>query len=157
MAGGQSATACRWPNGDWARELFAQKLEHTLNAGVTADQVLADAEQEYERGSKRTLHRGTTTVVIAFPGKVLPPDDAAGRRETVRRVIASVSEEHGAPETLVATPEPAWSRFEPSFGIATFCGCQSRTAVRLLKCPSFDGEIRWPAPRGLLCRWIRAA
>ena len=33
-----------------------------------------------------------------FPGKPLPPDDAEGRRETIRRVVADVGKEHGKPE-----------------------------------------------------------
>ncbi|MEY3173241.1 MAG: hypothetical protein RLZZ436_1155 [Planctomycetota bacterium] len=90
--------------GEWrlGRELFAQKLEHTLNAGVTADQVLADAEREYERVQNELYLVSRQLWSSRFPGRVLPPDDPAGRRETVRLVIASVSEEHGAPETLVA-------------------------------------------------------
>lgn len=90
--------------GDWrlGRELFAQKLEHTLNAGVTADEVLADAEREYARVQNELYLVSRQLWASRFPGKVLPPDDEAGRRETVRLVIASVSKEHGAPETLVA-------------------------------------------------------
>jgi uncharacterized protein (DUF885 family) len=90
--------------GEWrlGRELFAQKLQHTLNAGVTADQVLADAEAEYARVQSELYIVARQLWSSRFPGEVLPADDAQGRRETVRRVIASVSEEHGAPETLVA-------------------------------------------------------
>jgi hypothetical protein len=90
--------------GEWrlGRELFAQKLQHTLNAGVTADQVLADAEAEYSRVQTELYIVARQLWSSRFPGKVLPPDDEQGRRETVRRVIASVSEEHGAPESLVA-------------------------------------------------------
>ncbi|MFM7057685.1 MAG: DUF885 domain-containing protein [Planctomycetota bacterium] len=90
--------------GEWrlGRELFAQKLEHTLNAGVTADEVLADAEREYERVQTELYIVARQLWATRFPGRVLPADDVAGRRETVRLVIASVSEEHGAPETLVA-------------------------------------------------------
>lgn len=84
------------------RELFAQKLQHTLNAGVTADQVLADAEIEYARVQSELYIVARQLWASRFPGKVLPPDDEAGRQETVRLVIASVSEEHGPPETLVA-------------------------------------------------------
>lgn len=89
--------------GDWrlGRGRFAKKLELVLDAGVTADQVLADAEAEFIRVN-RELH------VIArqlwsryFPKQPLPPDDEAGRRDTVARVIAAVSAEHGSPEELV--------------------------------------------------------
>jgi len=33
--------------------------------------------------------------------KPLPPDDAAGRRETITKVIDAVNQEHGRPEELV--------------------------------------------------------
>jgi uncharacterized protein (DUF885 family) len=37
----------------------------------------------------------------AFPGKALPPDDAEGRRTTIRQVLAQVNREHGRVEELV--------------------------------------------------------
>src|SRR5438309_396911 len=37
----------------------------------------------------------------AFPKKPLPPDDADGRRETIRLVLAHFNKEHGKPEDLV--------------------------------------------------------
>ena len=42
-----------------------------------------------------------------FPGKALPPDDEEGRRETIRRVVADVGQEHGKPETLVKDAKAA--------------------------------------------------
>src|SRR5262249_16665013 len=35
-----------------------------------------------------------------FPREPLPPDDVAGRRETVRRVLAHLARNHGKPEDL---------------------------------------------------------
>ena len=91
-------------NGEWrlGRELFGEKLRWVLNAGVSADEVLADAEAEFSRvqtemyiGSRQLWRR-------YFPYRVLPPDEPAGRRETVRLVTAAVSREHGTPEALVS-------------------------------------------------------
>ncbi|MBN9694021.1 MAG: DUF885 domain-containing protein [Verrucomicrobia bacterium] len=90
-------------NGDWrlGRERFAQKLELVLGANRTADEVLADAEAEFLR-----VHRELYVVARQlwsryFPNQALPPDDEAGRHQTVSLVIDAVNREHGTPETLV--------------------------------------------------------
>jgi len=89
--------------GDWrlGRERFAKKLELVLDAGFTADQVLADAEAEFIRVNRELYVVARQLWSRYFPGKTLPPDDEAGRRTAVAHVIAAVSQEHGKPETLV--------------------------------------------------------
>ena len=37
-----------------------------------------------------------------FPGKPLPPDDAAGQRSTIGAVLGELGKEHGKPENIVA-------------------------------------------------------
>jgi Bacterial protein of unknown function (DUF885) len=90
-------------NGEWrlGGELFARKLELVLNAGLSADQVLADAEQEFARVQQELYVVSRQLWSRYFPGIVLPPDDAAGRRETIARVTQAVSQEHGRPEDLI--------------------------------------------------------
>ena len=90
-------------NGEWrlGRELFSEKLRLVLNAGVSADEVLADAEAEFLRVQNEMYIVSRQLWSQYFPNRVLPPDDAAGRRETVRLVTAAVSKEHGTPEALV--------------------------------------------------------
>lgn len=89
--------------GDWrlGRERFANKLDLELDAGVSADQVLADAESEFLRVHRELYVIARQLWSRYFPKQPLPPDDDAGRRDTVARVIAAVSEEHGAPDALV--------------------------------------------------------
>jgi uncharacterized protein (DUF885 family) len=89
--------------GEWriGKRKFAKKLELVLDAGVTADQVLADAESEYAR-----VHRDMYVVARQlwsryFPKQALPPDDVEGRRATIARIITAVSQEHGKPEDLL--------------------------------------------------------
>lgn len=89
--------------GEWrvGRKKFAKKLELVLDAGLTADQVLADAEAEYTR-----VHRDMYVVSRQlwsryFPKQPLPPDDEKGRSEVIAKVIAAVSQEHGKPEDLL--------------------------------------------------------
>lgn len=99
-------------NGEWrlGKEKFARKLELVLDAGLTADQVLADAEAEFARVrsdmyvvARQLWHR-------YYPKTPLPPDDAEGRRQTVSLVVAAVSHEHGKPEELVADTQATVSR-----------------------------------------------
>jgi uncharacterized protein (DUF885 family) len=89
--------------GDWriGKRKFAKKLKLVLDAGMTADQVRADAEAEYAR-----VHRDMYVVSRQlwsqyFPKQPLPPDDEAGRRATIAKVCDAVSQEHGKPEDLL--------------------------------------------------------
>lgn len=88
---------------DWrvGRGLFAEKLDRELDSGISADEVLKEAEAEADRvsGEMAVIARqmwGTT-----FPGEVIPPDDPAGRRLMTARVLKAVAGKHGTPETLV--------------------------------------------------------
>jgi len=90
--------------GDWrlGRRKFAKKLEYTLNAGMSAEEVLRAAESEFVR-----VHNDMYVIARQlwhryFPGLPLPVADAVGRRLTVAKVIAAVSKEHGKPEEIVA-------------------------------------------------------
>jgi len=90
--------------GDWrlGKEKFAKKLDLELDAGLTAEQVLREAEAEADRVEKEMYVIARHLWGHTFPGKPLPPDDERGRRDTIRRVLAKLSEEHGKPEELVA-------------------------------------------------------
>lgn len=90
-------------HGDWriGKRKFARKLELVLDAGLTAEQVFADAETEFTRVV-------TEMSVIArhlwskyFPKAPLPPDDAEGRSKTIRTILEAIGHEHGKPEELV--------------------------------------------------------
>jgi uncharacterized protein (DUF885 family) len=89
--------------GDWrlGREKFSRKLDLVLNAGMTADEVLADAQAEFARVQRDMDVIARQLWSRYFPQKPLPPDDPAGRRETVTKVIAAVNQEHGKPEELI--------------------------------------------------------
>jgi uncharacterized protein (DUF885 family) len=90
-------------NGEWrlGRERFYRKLEIELDADLTADQVLADAEAEFERVQRDMYVIARQLWSHYFPKQTLPPDDEAGRRLTLRQVLARVGQEHGTPQNLV--------------------------------------------------------
>ncbi len=101
-------------NGEWrlGRELFSQKLELVLNAGLTADQVLADAEDEFIRVQREMYVVSRQLWSHYFPHQALPPDDEAGRRETIAQVTRAVSKEHGKPEDLITDARATVGRIQ---------------------------------------------
>lgn len=89
---------------DWrlGKRKFAKKLDYTLDAGVSADEVLREAETEFARVNNDLYVVARQLWHRYFPSAPLPTADAAGRRSTVAQVIAAVSKEHGRPEELMA-------------------------------------------------------
>lgn len=100
--------------GDWrlGRRKFAKKLELVLDAGLSADQVLTDAQAEFERVQGEMYLVSRQLWSRYFPSTALPPDDAAGRRATIRRVTDAVSQEHGAPAELLADARATVNRIK---------------------------------------------
>jgi uncharacterized protein (DUF885 family) len=101
--------------GEWriGKEKFVQKLTLELDAGLTADDVLAEAEKEFERVERdmyvlaRQLWSSTAGSAAGSQGAglgkalPLPPDDAEGRRQTIRLVLAYLGREHSRVEDLL--------------------------------------------------------
>jgi uncharacterized protein (DUF885 family) len=90
-------------NGDWrlGKEKFAKKLELELDAGIGAEQVLREAESEFDRVERDLYLIARHLWSHTFPAKALPPDDEEGRRSTIRQVLTELGTEHGKPEDLV--------------------------------------------------------
>jgi uncharacterized protein (DUF885 family) len=81
---------------------FGAKFAREMGAAVTAEQNLADAEAEFARVQDELHTIARQLWPRYFPDKTLPPDDAAGRRETITKVVAAVSREHGKEEELIS-------------------------------------------------------
>jgi uncharacterized protein (DUF885 family) len=89
-------------NGEWrlGKEKFAQKLDLELDAAVNADQVMADAETEFARVEREMYVVSRQLWSRYFLREPLPPDDQAGRRMAIRKVIGAIAKEHSRPEDL---------------------------------------------------------
>jgi uncharacterized protein (DUF885 family) len=105
--------------GEWrlGKEKFARKLELELDAGLTADEVLHEAEAEFDRVQRDMYVIARQLWAEASKGESgptppLPPDDADGRRETIRLVLAHFNKEHGKPEDLVRDARATVSRIK---------------------------------------------
>jgi uncharacterized protein (DUF885 family) len=88
--------------GEWrlGRDLFAQKLELVLDAGLTAEEVLVEAEAEFERVTAEMYVVARQLWSRYFPLDPLPPDDLEGRRTATGRVLTIIGQDHGRPEDL---------------------------------------------------------
>jgi uncharacterized protein (DUF885 family) len=89
--------------GEWrlGKKKFYRKLELVLDAGMSADQVFADAQTEFDRVTREMYVIARQLWSKYFPKDVLPPDDQEGRRMTILKVTGAVSQEHGRPEELL--------------------------------------------------------
>jgi uncharacterized protein (DUF885 family) len=90
-------------NGNWrlGKEKFARKLELELDAGLTSAEVLNEALAEFARVQRELYTVAKQLWARTHPGVALPPDDDAGRRETVRRVFAQTNRDHGKAQDMV--------------------------------------------------------
>jgi hypothetical protein len=90
-------------DGEWrlGRRKFSRKLELVLDAGYSANDVLRDAEAEFERVRRDLYVLARQLWSRYFAGEPLPPDDPEGRRETTAKVLEAIGREHGKPEELV--------------------------------------------------------
>ena len=89
--------------GEWrlGKDMFAKKLELELDAGLTADEVVQVAEAEADRVEREMYYVAKQLWSKLFPSKPLPPEDAAGRRATIKGVLDELGKDHGKPESLV--------------------------------------------------------
>jgi uncharacterized protein (DUF885 family) len=90
-------------DGDWrlGKDKFAAKLQLELDAGLTAAEVLSAAETEAVRVEAEMYFVAKQLWSKLFPGKPVPPDDAAGRRETVKLVLDELGKDHGTEQSIV--------------------------------------------------------
>lgn len=89
--------------GEWriGKDKFARKLELELDAGLSADEVLREAEAEAERVERELYVVARQLWNRAYPKEPLPADDAEGRRATILKVLARLNQDHGKVDELV--------------------------------------------------------
>ena len=90
-------------NESWriGKDLFTKKLDLELDSGISADEVLAEAESEAIRVEREMAVIARQLWGTTFPGEVIPPDDADGRRVMTQKVLSALGKDHGKPENLV--------------------------------------------------------
>jgi uncharacterized protein (DUF885 family) len=126
--------------GEWrlGKEKFARKLELELDAGLTADEVLKEAEAEADRVEQAMAVVARQLWAREFPGKPLPPDDPAGRRDMVSRVLAKLAANHGKPEQLVADARAGVERIKRFIRDRDILRLPEPDRCRIIEMPEFQ-------------------
>jgi len=90
-------------NGDWriGEKKFSEKLAMELDAGLSAKEVIDTAEAEADRVEREMYYVAKQLWSSIMENKSVPPDDAVGRRETIRTVLAELGKDHGTSATLL--------------------------------------------------------
>jgi uncharacterized protein (DUF885 family) len=127
-------------DGDWrlGPAKFAQKLALTLQNDQTADQVLAEAEREFERVQNEMYALARQLWSRYQPGKVLPPDDDAGHRATVRHVLDAISQEHGRPDQLTRDAKRTVAGIKRFIRSANVLALPEPDRCRVIEMPEFQ-------------------
>jgi len=126
--------------GDWrlGKERFARKLELELDAGLSDEQVLAQAEAEFARVEQEMYVIARQLWSRHVPGKPLPPDDEAGRRATIAEVLAAVAQEHGRPEDLTRDARDTVARIKDFIRRGDILRLPDPDRCRVIEMPEFQ-------------------
>ncbi len=126
--------------GDWriGKELFAKKLDYDLDAGLTADEVVALAEAEAERVEREMYTVAKQLWAKMFPGKALPVDDATGRRLCVKLVLDELGKDHGKPEELVADARKSVEKIKTFIKEKKILTLPDPDRCRIIEMPEFQ-------------------
>ena len=96
-------------------ERFARKLELELDSGISAADVLAEAEREAARVESEMAVIARQYWGKIFPGKPVPLDDPEGRRLMIKQVLGVVADDHGSASTLVVDARGTVEDIKSSF------------------------------------------
>lgn len=124
---------------DWriGADLFARKLDYELDAGLTADEVLAEAEREASRVEAEMGVIARQLWAESFPGEAVPPDDPEGRRTMVRRVLDTIGERHGTAETLVQDARATVREIQDFIRARRILALPEPDQLRIVEMPEF--------------------
>ncbi|MBX9580189.1 MAG: DUF885 domain-containing protein [Gemmataceae bacterium] len=126
--------------GDWrlGKERFGKKLELELDAGLSADEVLAVAEAEADRVEREMYYVAKQLWSKLFPGKPVPPDDPAGRRQTVKLVMDELGKDHGEPGDLVADARKTVDRIKVFIKAENILTLPDPDTCKVVEMPEFQ-------------------
>ena len=90
-------------NGDWrlGKAKFDRKMDYELNAAMSADEIVVEAEAEFARVTAEMYVIARQLWAEVYPKMPLPPDDQAGKQRVIRMVLDKLSDQHGKPEDLI--------------------------------------------------------
>ena len=73
-----------------------------------------------------------------YPGRALPPDDAAGRREMIQKVLDRIAQDHGRPETLTRDVRKAVAQIKRFIAERDLLRLPEPDSCRVVEMPEFE-------------------
>ena len=116
---------------------FARKLELELDAAIPADEVLRTAREEADRVQREMTVIARQLWGSFFPAVPVPPDDDAGRRALVRRVLGEIGKDCGAPDSLVADVRATVRDIKVFIGSRDILRLPEPDQCRIIEMPEF--------------------
>jgi hypothetical protein len=113
-------------------------LIRELNAGWTADQVLADAEAEADRVEREMAVIARHLWSKHFPDRPVPPDDVAGRRDMIRQVLDVLNRDHGKVENLVVDARAGVARIRKFIAEKQLLTLPEPDRCQIIEMPEFQ-------------------
>jgi uncharacterized protein (DUF885 family) len=125
---------------DWriGRDRFARKLDLLLDAGVTADEVLAEAEAAFSQVQHEMLFAARQLWPQYFPKQPLPPDDDDGRSQTIRAVVEQIGRDHGTAETLARDAQETVATLKQFIAARDILCLPEPDACQIIEMPEFQ-------------------
>jgi uncharacterized protein (DUF885 family) len=125
--------------GEWriGKEKFAKKLALELDAGLTAEQVLEAAGTEFARVQREMYTVARQLWGKTFPRQPLPPDDEAGRRAAITRVLDALNRDHGKVEDLVRDAKATAEKIKAFIRTNDILRLPEPDACKVIEMPEF--------------------
>jgi uncharacterized protein (DUF885 family) len=125
---------------DWrlGRDRFVEKLDLELDANLSADQVFREAELEFARVERELYVVARQLWSRCFPRQPLPPDDEAGRSDTIRKVLAHYNRDHGKPDQLVQDARATVQRIRDFIKERDLLRLPEPDRCRIIEMPEFQ-------------------
>ena len=134
--------------GDWrlGKEKFARKLDLELDAGLTADEVLHEAEAEFDRVERDmyVIARQLWGQVLPRQGRCRPTTPKAGAAPFSQVLAAAQPRPRQGRGTGPRRPHDRGADQGLHQATTTSCGCPSPTAARSSRCRSSSAATPWP-------------
>ncbi len=126
--------------GNWrlGRSKFSEKLILELNAGITAKEVLHEAETEAQRVEAEMYVIARQLWSGIFPKRALPPDDGEGRRQTIVLVFEQINKDHGRPEDLIRDARADAEKIKAFIRAKDILRLPEPDRLRIIEMPEFQ-------------------
>ncbi len=105
---------------------------------MTAEEVLADAEREFARVRSEMYVIARQLWGKTHPGKPLPADDEAGRRETITRVLDVLNQDHGTSEGLLAEAKACSEKIKAFIAAKDILRLPKPDLCKIIEMPEFQ-------------------